>query len=401
MGTLILTGPNGGGFGGALTYNWSNGIITRRDTISMTTPGSYPYTLIVTNAGGCSDTATRTITVLNGTQPVLTVTPSNAIRYCTLTSTSATVTIKGATSYTWNNTNGVTFLSSANDSASVTPAGGPGGGNYTITGTTGSCSSSVNITVAAVNPPNPGFITNINRGVDSVCAGTPVILRAQNGGGGFGGGATYLWDSGKTSRNDTITVNSTGWSHVAVSTAPGCSVVDSIQLFVIGGSASFTYIADSTFVQFTDLSPGATSWTWDFGDTTALDFTQNPTHNYAHHGLYTVILTVNSACGTYTDTMQVGSWASGINNIESSSIYAYPNPVKDYLNISFKMNANNAEMTIINALGQVMESKTISSKSKNGFNEKVNMQNYPNGVYSIKVKSNNELVNVKVIKSNN
>ncbi|MEN9522191.1 MAG: hypothetical protein RL065_568 [Bacteroidota bacterium] len=399
MGTLILTGPNGGGFGGALTYNWSNGITTRRDTIVMNTVGSFPYTLIVTNTGGCSDTISRTITVLNGTQPVLTVTPSTTVRYCTLTSTSATVTIKGATSYTWNNTNGVTFLSSSNDSASVTPAGGPGGGNYTITGTTGLCTSTVTITVAAVNPPNPGAITNINPGVDTVCAGATVVLRAQ--GGGFGGGYTYMWDDGKTFRNDTIIVNNSGWTHVVVSSAPGCSVIDSIQLVVGAGSANFTYTADSTFVQFTDLSVGSISWTWDFGDTTALDFTQNPTHNYAHHGLYNVILTVIGPCGTYTDTMQVGAWASGINNIETNNIYAYPNPVKDMMNLSFRMNSNNAEMTIINALGQVMETKSITSKSTNGFNEKISMLNYPNGVYSIKVKSNNELLTIKVIKSNN
>jgi hypothetical protein len=398
MGTLILTGPNGGGFGGALTYNWSNGITTRRDTVVMSTIGTFPYTLIVANAGGCMDTATRNITVLNGTQPVLTVTPSTTVRYCTLTSTSATVTIKGATTYTWNNVNGVTFLNLTNDSASVTPAGGPGGGNYTITGTLGFCSSSVTITVAAVNPPNPGVVTNVNPGVDTVCAGTPVVLRAQ--GGGFGGGNnTYLWDDGKTSRNDTIVVNNSGWRHVLVSTAPGCSVLDSIELVVGAGSANFSYVADSSFVKFTDLSVGSLTWTWDFGDTTALDFTQNPTHNYSHHGTYNVILTVTGPCGTYSDTMQVGSWASGINSISKNEIYAYPNPVNDIMNLSFKMNSNTSEIAIINALGQKMFNKQISAKVGNSYNEKISLLNYPAGMYLVTVKSNNEIINLKIVKS--
>jgi PKD repeat protein len=140
---------------------------------------------------------------------------------------------------------------------------------------------------------------------------------------------------------------------------------------------------------------------WDFGDTTAFDFTQNPVHTYPHNGPYYAILTVFGTCGSSSDTVLVGIWGVGINEIGKNEMFAYPNPVKDYLNLSFKMNSNNAEMTVINALGQVMETKTINAKSANGFTEKVLMQNYPNGVYSIKIKSNNELLNVKVVKSNN
>ncbi|MEY2830713.1 MAG: hypothetical protein RIQ33_2571 [Bacteroidota bacterium] len=397
-GTVILTGPNAG-FGGGLTYNWSNGPITRRDTAMIANVGTYPYTLIVSNTAGCADTASINIEVISGVQPNLVVTPSSPIRYCTLTSSSATVTIKGATTYSWNNTNGVTFLSSANDSASVTPAGGPGGGNYTITGSIGACSSTVQITVTAVNPPNPGNITNLNPGIDTVCPGTQVVLRAQ-GGGGFGNTNTYLWDDTKTTRNDTIIVNSTGWIHVTVSSAPGCSVVDSIEMVLASGAASFGYITDSTSVYFADLSTNATSWTWDFGDTTALAFTQNPVHNYANYGTHMVILTVNGACGTYTDTMAVNFWPAGINDVTPSQIYAYPNPVTNDVNLSFQLKSATAELTVLNTLGQVMDSKTIQAKATNEFNEKISLAKYPNGVYTIKVKSNNNLLNVRLIKSN-
>jgi hypothetical protein len=224
------------------------------------------------------------------------------------------------------------------------------------------------------------------------------VLRAQ--GGGFGGGNnTYLWDDGKTSRNDTIVVNNSGWRHVLVSTAPGCSVLDSIELVVGAGSANFSYVADSSFVKFTDLSVGSLTWTWDFGDTTALDFTQNPTHNYSHHGTYNVILTVTGPCGTYSDTMQVGSWASGINSISKNEIYAYPNPVNDIMNLSFKMNSNTSELAIINALGQKMFNKQISAKVGNSYNEKISLLNYPAGMYLVTVKSNNEIINLKIVKS--
>ena len=51
-----------------------------------------------------------------------------------------------------------------------------------------------------------------------------------------------------------------------------------------------------TPIQFTDLTPGATSWLWDFGDgnTSTLP---NPVHTYAHDSTYTVTLTVSVGSG--------------------------------------------------------------------------------------------------------
>ncbi|MFC2155082.1 PKD domain-containing protein, partial [Acidobacteriota bacterium] len=50
-------------------------------------------------------------------------------------------------------------------------------------------------------------------------------------------------------------------------------------------------------VNFTDLSIGATSWSWDFGDTgTSTD--RHPTYIYTAIGVYTVTLTVSNASGS-------------------------------------------------------------------------------------------------------
>jgi PKD repeat protein len=54
-------------------------------------------------------------------------------------------------------------------------------------------------------------------------------------------------------------------------------------------------------VSFTDASTDATSWSWDFGDSgTSSD--QNPSHEYAEPGSYTVALTVTNATGSDTET---------------------------------------------------------------------------------------------------
>lgn len=55
-------------------------------------------------------------------------------------------------------------------------------------------------------------------------------------------------------------------------------------------------------VSFSDLSTGEiTSWSWDFGDgqTSTL---QNPSYDYSHDGLYTVILTITGPGGIDVET---------------------------------------------------------------------------------------------------
>ncbi|MCD6473926.1 MAG: PKD domain-containing protein [Thermoplasmata archaeon] len=49
-------------------------------------------------------------------------------------------------------------------------------------------------------------------------------------------------------------------------------------------------------IHFTDLSTGATSWHWDFGDRTTSD-QRNPTHQYTQLGTFTVTLTVRDSSG--------------------------------------------------------------------------------------------------------
>lgn len=66
-------------------------------------------------------------------------------------------------------------------------------------------------------------------------------------------------------------------------------------------SATPTSIAASELVQFTDLSTGATSWEWDFGDG-GTSSVQNPDYSYEMPGTYTVTLSINGGGGAKTKT---------------------------------------------------------------------------------------------------
>ena len=72
--------------------------------------------------------------------------------------------------------------------------------------------------------------------------------------------------------------------------------------------ASFTASADSgvapLLVDFTDTSTNApTSWSWNFGDGTALVTTQNPSHTFNAGGVFSVRLTATNAGGSDTSAV--------------------------------------------------------------------------------------------------
>jgi hypothetical protein len=55
-------------------------------------------------------------------------------------------------------------------------------------------------------------------------------------------------------------------------------------------------IAAGDVVYFKDETPGATSWKWDFGDSSRVNNLSNATHIFKKEGIYTVTLKVNGEC---------------------------------------------------------------------------------------------------------
>lgn len=49
-------------------------------------------------------------------------------------------------------------------------------------------------------------------------------------------------------------------------------------------------------IGFKDLTPGAKSWLWDFGDNSPKKYEQHPLHRYSKSGMYIVTLKVNGSC---------------------------------------------------------------------------------------------------------
>ena len=69
----------------------------------------------------------------------------------------------------------------------------------------------------------------------------------------------------------------------------------------------------------------------------------------------------------------------------------YPNPVKNTLNLSFNQEISNVE--IYNLLGQKVNANSVGANQG-----QVDMSNLSNGVYLVKVFSNNQSKTIRVIK---
>ncbi|MCY7409367.1 MAG: PKD domain-containing protein [Chitinophagales bacterium] len=121
----------------------------------------------------------------------------------------------------------------------------------------------------------------------------------------------WLWnyDDGFQSsfQNPTHTFQSNGIYDVCLIATNVCSQSDTFcKTITICGAlvADFSYSQSYLSVSFNDLTVAATSWFWIFGDgqTSTL---QNPVHNYAVAGNYTVNLVVSDACGQYASFNKV------------------------------------------------------------------------------------------------
>ena len=251
---------------GAATYAWDNGVT---DGVSFTPASTQTYTVIGTNANGCSDTAQVTVTV----NALPTVSAGNNQTVCA--GTAVTLNGSGATSYVWDN--GVTNATPFTPVATQT---------YTVTGTNANgCTNTAQVTVS-INAV-PTVIAGNNQ---TVCAGTAVTLSGS-------GASSYTWNNGVTNATP-FTPIATQTYTVTGTAANGCTDTAQVTVTVnalptVSGGNNQT-VCTGTAVTLS--GSGATSYTWNNGVTNATPFTPIATQNY------TVTGTAANGC---TNTAQV------------------------------------------------------------------------------------------------
>lgn len=144
-----------------------------------------------------------------------------------------------------------------------------------------------------------------------------------------------------------------------------------VQPSVIPG---FGFTLNGADVQVSDASLYASQWTYDFGDGTILT-AQNPSHAYLANGTYSILQTVENACGTDTTIREVEIKGLGLSvNSFLEKLSFYPNPATDIIKVSQTVE----ELLLHNLQGQIVQA------IQNGDTIKVN--GLPSGTYFLVVK---------------
>lgn len=300
--------------GGVITgWNWDfgdgNTSTQQNPTHVYTTPGTYTITLDVTSSGGCTSSATGTITIFP--QPTADFS-ANAPCQNMGTQFVDNSNGNGSAITTWDWDFGDLTGDNVQHPIHTYATSGTFNTTLIVTNADG-CMDTVTLPVDV----HPQPIADFN--FTTECWGDDVIYTDQSSVTGTDVITTWNWnfDDGNTSTlqnpqhpftvfNDTFNVE------LVVVTDAGC--VDTLtQLVTTLPIVEFDFGPDNAngcapmVVQFTEnstISQGTiTGWVWDFDDATN-SFQQNPIHNYNNAGEYFVSLSVTTSTGcTYTDTL--------------------------------------------------------------------------------------------------
>ena len=145
---------------------------------------------------------------------------------------------------------------------------------------------------------------------------------------------------------------------------------------------------------FADMTSGASSWEWDFGNgQTSTD--QNASTIYTETGTYTVVLkvTASNGCVTYgTHEVEVVQTSSAFTPaFDPESVVLFPNPAKEVVNLGFTTDAPaDMQIQLVDMLGRQVQTLQIGQQAS-GAMLPVDVQELPSGVYFLQINSKGTL----------
>lgn len=287
-------------------------------------------------------------------------------------------TASGADSYTWSTgDNGNNMYN--------TPLAS---GVYTVTGTNNvtGCSSSVSQFISVQLSP---FVIAYGS-KPAICVGESVILMAT------GNANSYMWSNLQGAQSINVSPTVTTVYTVTGTNGVGCTAQSVYTVLVnnlpnVGVTSSD---ADQTVCQgdqVTLTGTGATSYQW----AASTMFVQSavavvyPTSNI----VYTVTGTDINGCQNSLNYALTVNVCEGLKeNTLMAGLSVYPNPTNSELNVELN-NASVKSIMILDLTGRVVSSVNSDSQVT-----KVNMSNLANGVYYVRISSDNATSVVKVVK---
>jgi hypothetical protein len=281
-GTYAWSGPNG------FSSTLQNPVIT-----NVTAINSGNYTVTVTDANGCTNTASTSVTV----NALPSATSSNSSPVCEGNSVNLTAT--GGGTYAWSGPNG---FSSTLQNPVISNVTAINSGNYTVTVTDANGCTNTASTSVTVNALPSATSSNSS----PVCEGNSVNLTAT-------GGGTYAWSGpngfSSTLQNPVIsnvTATNSGNYTVTVTDANGCTNTASTSVTVnalpSATSSNSSPVCEGNSVNLTATGGGTYAWSGSNGFSSTI---QNPVISNVtatNSGNYTVTVTGTNGCTNTAST---------------------------------------------------------------------------------------------------
>jgi len=276
---------------GGSTYSWSpsSGLSATNIYNPIATPASTTaYTVIVTSAQGCTNTASVTVTV----NALPSASAGSNIAICS--GNSASLSASGGSSYAWSPSTALTATNINNPTANPTSTI-----TYTVVVTNAQgCTDSDDITVT-VNPL-PAADAGNNQ---AICSGSSATLNAS-------GGSSYAWSPSTTLNNAAIynpTANPTSTTAytVTVTDANGCSATDFTTLTVNPLPSANAGIDVSVCLGNTAnlVASGGTSYSWSPSTGLSNAAIANPVASPTSTTTYAVTVTDLNSCSNTDEVL--------------------------------------------------------------------------------------------------
>ena len=367
-------------------WNWSfpggtPAVSTERNPVVVyANPGLFDVTLVASTGAG-SSTFERPGFIVVNTVPTAAFQESiNGANVVFANNTS------DANSYSWNFGDGST--STEENPTHLYLASG----NFTVTlvamNPCGATTVTRQITVAGP-PPVAAFTANQTSG----CGPLSVTFKDQSNGSPttwawfFQGGVPLV----STEQNPTVVYSVPGTYPVVlyVSNAYGADTILFGSYINVRGLplTNFAAAINAATVSFTNLTPGVTTFAWNFGDNTTSNIA-NPVHTYLLPGTYAVRLTTTNDCGSNTTEQLVHVQFTGTENLaEVWKLRVFPNPNTGIFAVEAQgLPTENVEMTLFNALGQLVGRETLPFNQAQSIHT-LDYQHLAAGVYSLRLQA--------------
>ncbi|HLP52095.1 MAG TPA: T9SS type A sorting domain-containing protein [Chitinophagales bacterium] len=426
-GSVTVTPTNGTA---NYTYGWN--VAGNSQTVSSLPAGSYQVT--ITDANGCSGTASGNVTTPNGPQATYVATGPSCNGGSNGSVNVTTTGGNGNLTYTWNpsfSTEDISGLSAGTYSLTINdanncvftltaivtepdaitavlepqnvtcngaadgevtamPSGGTGAYTYAWAGgstgatVTGVDAGTINVTVSDANLCSASFTGAVTEPAALVIA-SPVVTPATCNGAASGsidltvsGGTpsyTYAWTSGTGEDPSGL---SAGTYTVTVTDANGCTATQSATVTepaVLGVTLTVTdasaFGASDGSIS-TAVTGGTANYTYAWSNSTTNADVSNLTA-----GNYCLTVTDNNSCTV--SACDVVDAPSAIGNIADSNIKVYPNPATSFVTIEVE---NTSTFAVYTLEGRLVKETTINSGKTT-----VDVTQLPAGVYSYQLKN--------------